>query len=218
MTNPQQELPPRGFELFDGAVSWDAWLVLQEWIQTNQLRDESVPIPWEIGAQNRPVAQFGFRYDYEQDTVDTTTPTRPIPPALLHLLDIPPHFTQCIINKYEPDISTIPWHMDDLSFGPSILVYSFGEARPLLLRRATNHEERYQAIPSHCSKYVLQDEARYEWEHMVPTGKGHRTSFTFRSASASSSAKRSITRWVTTVHPSLLKETVFLYHWALGDM
>jgi hypothetical protein len=35
---------------------------------------------------------------------------------------------------------------------------------------ANNHEkEQYQAIPSHCSKYVLQDEARYQWEHMIPS-------------------------------------------------
>ena len=185
MTDQQQRHSslPKGFELLHGAVSQDAWLVLEEWMQTNRLRGESVPIPWEMGAQNRQVAQFGFRYDYQQDMVDTTTPTPPIPPALRSLLDIPPYLTQCIINKYEPDI-LIPWHIDDLSFGPSILVYSFGEARPLMMRRANHHDVQYQAIPSHCSKYILTDEARYEWEHMVPTGKGHRTSFTFRSAAS----------------------------------
>jgi hypothetical protein len=72
------ELPPQGFELVNSPVLQDAWLVLQEWIQTNRLRDESMPISWEIGAQNHQVAQFGFRYDYEQDIVDTTTSTRPL--------------------------------------------------------------------------------------------------------------------------------------------
>jgi hypothetical protein len=80
-TTKGYELPPQGFELVNGAVLQDAWLVLQEWIQTNRLRDESMPIPSEIGAQNHQVAQFGFRYDYEQDIVDTSDNTNSAPPS-----------------------------------------------------------------------------------------------------------------------------------------
>jgi alkylated DNA repair dioxygenase AlkB len=176
----QEQPPPQGFALTSNAVSQDTWFVLQEWIHTNRLLGKIQPIPRETGAQNRQVAQFGFRYDYGKDIVDTATPTPPIPPSLLDLLGIPPEYTQCIINKYEPNI-LIPWHKDDLAFGPTVLVYSFGEERPLWMRCADNYDEQYQVIPTHCSKYVLSGEARYDWEHMVPTGKHDRTSFTFRS-------------------------------------
>lgn len=104
-----------------------------------------IPWEWSPSSQARAVAQFGFRYDYENDTVDIVTPTPAIPPLLRRLLllhqqqqqqhDVE-RFTQCIINAYGPNQdSHIPWHVDDPAFGPVILVYTFGEARPLLLRR-----------------------------------------------------------------------------------
>jgi len=180
--NMTEKQSPRGFQLTANAVSEESWRILQEWMDTGGLLGggESVLIPWEVGAQNRKVAQFGFRYDYDRDIVDTTTPTPPIPPTLYDLLDVPSEYTQCIINTYEADI-LIPWHKDDLAFGPTILVYSFGEARPLLMRHADNHDLQCEVIPTHCSKYVLSQSARYDWEHMVPTGSAFRVSFTFRS-------------------------------------
>lgn len=171
--------PPQGFELIPNAASEGAWSALQEWLETDILNGSLQTIAWEIGAQNRRVAQFGFRYDYDKDVVDTTTPTPPIPSKLYKLLNIPLVYTQCIINTYPPDIF-IPWHKDDLQFGDTVLVYCFGEARPLLLRNVSNHSLQYTATAPHCSKYTLTGEARYEWEHMVPTGNDFRVSFTFR--------------------------------------
>lgn len=106
---------------------------------------------------------------------------------------------------YEAD-NEIPWHLDHVFFGPEVLVYTFGEERPLLLRKPLNDEEcmddngdsitekmngnqsenerKYvytRAFPRHCSKYVLSGPARDVWEHSVPSGKGERVSITFRS-------------------------------------
>lgn len=174
-------------------------------------------IPWEISTreQNRPVAQFGFRYDYVRDVVvindsdndndatvknDESTPT--IPPVLQKMLHChdkdTSRFKQCIINAYgSNDTAHIPWHKDDAAFGPLILVYTFGAARPLHLRRRrrqptegcgndTEEEEEAQydyftAFPRHLSCYILSGEARHEWEHAVPAGSAWRISITFRS-------------------------------------
>ncbi len=171
--------PPHGFILIENAVPEATWEILQTWIDSNWLDAEHIAIPWQTGAQNRTVAQFGFHYDYINDRVDKTTPTAPIPLKLKELLDIDKSFTQCIINRYESDV-LIPWHKDDLEFGPTISVCTFGEARPLMLRFHDNNEAIYVATPGHCSKYILSKSARYEWEHMVPTGSGFRVSFTFR--------------------------------------
>jgi alkylated DNA repair dioxygenase AlkB len=177
---------PEGFSCANDAIPEATWTILQTWLDSGWLLQEkeehddcSTPIPWEIGAQNRQVAQFGFRYDYDKDIVDVTTETVPTPPRLKELLNVHESFTQCIINRYEPDI-LIPWHKDDLEFGPTISVFTFGEARPLLMRRADNHDITFVANPGHCSHYTLSGSARYEWEHMVPTGSGFRVSFTFR--------------------------------------
>jgi len=73
-------------------------------------------------------------------------------------------------------------------------VYTFGDNRPLHFRKMAGEEygqqqeqqQRpaknlfYEAHPNHCSRYMLQGEARNDWEHSVPTGKGRRVSFTFR--------------------------------------
>ena len=244
-------------------------------------------IPWEStpSPQNRPVAQFGFRYDYERDIVvpptandddDDNNNTKAggeeivpkIPDVFHHLLLRPYHddirnklksssdissssrrrrrsnseFTQCIVNVYRPSTpvtiveeskssdpekpstettrttptpttnkscSSIPWHVDDPQFGPEILVFTFGETRPLHMRlknedhngdndngndantnetkRSNDHDccnnhgfSYFTAYPSHRSCYVLSGPARDKWQHSVPSGSGWRVSITFR--------------------------------------
>ena len=182
---------PDGFSCTSDAIPEATWTILQTWLDTECLDGNRIPIPWEMGVPNRQVAQFGFRYDYGKDAVDTTTPTVSIPPRLKELLFQDEmdqtYFTQCIINRYEPEV-TIPWHMDDLEFGPRISVFTFGESRPLLLRRCDDYNVTFVANPGHCSNYTLSRSARYEWDHMVPTGSGFRVSFTFRTLNDNESA------------------------------
>lgn len=235
-------------------------------------------IPWEPTPhpQNRPVAQFGFRYDYERDMVlgpfednrqgsdneqeknssddrsdksfyqETSSVSVPRIPELFQRLLLDPfyhqqklgnnhQFTQCIVNVYGPIMdeaqntdarkddddkspnpaseqhqkqwsssifgSHIPWHVDDPRFGPEILVYTFGETRPLHMRLKSTHNSDilsslcndtssitirksdyvyYTALPAHCSSYLLSGPARHDWEHSVPAGSGWRLSITFR--------------------------------------
>jgi alkylated DNA repair dioxygenase AlkB len=145
--------------------------------------------------QNRRVAQYGCRYDYQLDIVDTATQTPPIPQFLKTVLLNPSaevlenhdisvdDFSQCIINEYTDPGTIIPWHKDHSDFGCVVLVFTFGDNRPLCLRQTEGGGgfTHYTALPRHGSCYILTGAARYEWEHCVPEGNGRRISFTFRS-------------------------------------
>ena len=179
----------------------------------------STEIPWESTPfpQNRPVVQFGFRYDYEKDVVvppsenndDENCDEAAVPkiPEVFQRLLLRPYqdiietklkdvkFTQCIVNVYRPSTaehsSSIPWHFDDPQFGPEILVFTFGETRPLNMRlkhESNDNDNRedddnhsyFIAHPAHRSCYVLLGPARYKWQHSVPSGSSWRVSITFR--------------------------------------
>ena len=151
-----EEFLPEGFSVDHNVISEYAWKMIERWISTDEFVIEHkcafvkeevenlvrYKIPWEMGAQSRRVAQFGFRYNYEKDIVEMNDPNTPeIPPRLRDLLRLDEpimghvyNFTQCIINVYNPE-TIIPWHVDDKMFGPVVLVYTFGEDRPLYLRR-----------------------------------------------------------------------------------
>ena len=110
-------LLPEGLIVQHNAVSENTWEVLEHWLKKDAFPEETTPssIPWEIGAQNRRVAQFGFRYNYDTSVVefDDSVPGIPQPLRTLLLeschellanLQDPAEFTQCIINVYENDI------------------------------------------------------------------------------------------------------------------
>lgn len=211
---------PSGLYLEHNAVSNKSWEAIQHWLSSNMLPSSVneptnliyVQIPWETGEQmqGRKIAQFGScKYDYTVDDAvlcDEST-TIPIPTYIREVLstnkdgDDEEHYTQCIINVYEAQ-NEIPWHLDHSKFGDKVLVYTFGEERPLLLRKPISHnddksiaygsiglqqpEEKYtfhttRVYPRHCSKYILEGSARSEWEHSVPDGRDKRVSITFRS-------------------------------------
>lgn len=221
---------PDGFSLEHNQVRPGVWTNILRWLSSDMLPSTSisranhgklmhVPIPWESGPemQGRKVAQFGnCRYDYIADIAEQCDPSptndasgapQPIPDYIRQtLLSEHQHnceqYTQCIINKYEAT-NEIPWHLDHGHFGPEVLVYTFGEERPLLLRKQINRDSATglarmdgdqrenndgalsyiyaRVFPRHCSKYLLSREVRHVWEHSVPSGKGERFSITFRS-------------------------------------
>lgn len=202
-------------------------------VSTNLIR-VPIPWETGPQMQGRRVAQFGnCKYNYKTDVaeccdndmtfstsdnmtdnVDSSCCRSSIPPIpkyiQQHLLDNrqqhtkSEQYTQCIINMYKAE-NEIPWHIDHEHFGEKVLVYTFGDDRPLLLRkpyndncdgdkRITIHNESNQSeddnnhtyiytqvFPRHLSKYVLSGPARHEWEHSVPSGKRDRVSITFRS-------------------------------------
>jgi alkylated DNA repair dioxygenase AlkB len=190
---------PCGFSLAHNVVPNEIWEKVERWLQTGLIllengQEQSCPVPWQDEGdvmQNRRIAQYGFRYDSQKNVVDATTQTDPIPPFLRKLLlddfalsslENTDDFTQCIINDYTAADTVIPWHTDHPDFGPIVLVYTFGDDRPLNFRLLLE-EDTYKysmAQPRHCSRYILSGPARNDWEHSVPDGKGRRISITFR--------------------------------------
>lgn len=121
---------PNGFKLVHNATPLDTWEKIKSYLGldtgkidlgfgTNfgQKQSEEGKIPWEFTPypQNRIVAQFGFRYDYEKDIVvvpgDEKQRYVPKIPALFQEPLLRPlsldeenniEFSQCIINVYCP--------------------------------------------------------------------------------------------------------------------
>ena len=265
ITSQDPPQPPEGFSIANDVVTEEAWEEICTYLGFSipRRRDYNIiqihgfegdgddvddsnsmtTIPWESTPfpQNRPVAQFGFRYDYERDVVVADDETVPKIPNLFQRLllrsyyDVDNYdnehnededdnkikikfetsFTQCIVNVYRPTTtatttveskssnqtssttttsSSIPWHIDDAQFGPEILVFTFGETRPLRMRLKRDgnggnddkdddddyYYSYFTAHPPHRSCYVLSGAARHRWEHSVPPGSGWRISITFR--------------------------------------
>lgn len=161
---------PDGFRRWCCAKSPTDWAKLKTWME------EMISIPWERALEGRRVAQWGVRYDYTNQCVDLT-PVATIPDFLRDFFpEVGPEFTQCIINEYGPG-DGIPWHVDDLVFGPEVRVFVFGDSRPLLLRREATATVEMRHLWSYC----FSGAARYDWQHSVPEGSQRRWSFTFRS-------------------------------------
>jgi alkylated DNA repair dioxygenase AlkB len=195
---------PLGFTLQEDAVSLQAEADVLAWLEEHDGAGATC-LPWERAAEGRRVLQFGpARYDYDKQTMALSLGAPAIPAILQALLRTrdPSRdwqtFTQCIVNEYNAD-DAIPYHVDDLQFGAEIVVFCFGEARVLNMRRCrvvvdnnntTREEEEEggegleevwsQTIRSRGC-YHLSGEARYGWEHCVPTGSWKRVSITFRS-------------------------------------
>ena len=230
-------MTPNGFDLEHNAVGPEVWQSISHWLSTEMLplfKDgdqlTSVPIPWETGTQmqNRKIAQFGnCKYDYINDTATAGGEIVPIPRYICNTLlttDERKQYTQCIINWYSAE-NEIPWHLDHEYFGETVLVYVFGENRPLMFRKrrtgkneckesdletaktdaADVHTKDFEnddasfvhflmAYPLHCSRYILKDAARTEWEHSVPKGNAERISITFRSWKGPQGTLRSKTK------------------------
>eukprot|EP00913_Durusdinium_trenchii_P007795 g7316.t1 len=128
--------------------------------------DESQPS--DDGRPGRRVAQWGVRYDYTTQSVDLT-PVLPIPPVLREIFpEVGAEFTQCIINEYGAQ-DAIPWHLDDLAFGPTVRVFVFGDPRPLLLRPLDGDGGTKTVEMRHLWSYSFSGPARYQplgWQDM----------------------------------------------------
>eukprot|EP00931_Biecheleriopsis_adriatica_P042292 TRINITY_DN24103_c0_g1_i2.p1 TRINITY_DN24103_c0_g1~~TRINITY_DN24103_c0_g1_i2.p1 ORF type:complete len:413 (-),score=52.11 TRINITY_DN24103_c0_g1_i2:26-1264(-) len=165
--------PVPGLRQTRSAVLPTTWESFRQWLS------QDADIPWEKAKEGRRVAQWGVRYDYSRQTVDLT-PVAKIPARMREFFpQAGPHLTQCIINEYGPK-DGIPWHADHPSFGPEILVYCFGDDRPVLFRKIGATSEISIRV-GHLGCYQFSGEARHAWEHSVPEGTAYRVSVTFRS-------------------------------------
>jgi alkylated DNA repair dioxygenase AlkB len=133
----------------------------------------------------RRVVSFGWRYDFGGGGL--TRVEQGIPGFLLPIREraatafgvAADELKQVSIIEYPPG-STIGWHRDRAVFG-HVIGISLGSACTFRFRRKVGDGwERRSLVLEPRSAYVLQGEARSEWEHSIPEVPDLRYSITLR--------------------------------------
>jgi len=133
---------------------------------------------------NRRVVNFGFRYNFNQRSVEQAGT---IPPFLRDLLIRAAAFAgqdhdairQVGINEYRAGAG-IGWHKDKQEFG-IIAGISLGSSAVMRFRRKVgNGWQRVSWTLDPRSIYLFSGAARSEWEHSIPPCNGLRYSITMR--------------------------------------
>jgi alkylated DNA repair dioxygenase AlkB len=176
---------PQGFQYRDEAISAEEERVLVAQFETLPLR----PFEFHGYLGKRRVVSFGYRYDYAGRQVRESLA---LPDFLLRLREAaaafamvePDNLNQALVTEYAPGAG-IGWHRDKPMFG-RIVAFSFLSACTLRFRRrnATRWERRSHRLAPR-SAYILEGEARWDWEHSIPDGDALRYSVTFRNLMSS---------------------------------
>jgi alkylated DNA repair dioxygenase AlkB len=132
----------------------------------------------------RRTAHFGWVYGYESWRI---VPGPPIPEILLPLRArvaavaevAPDSLAEVLVTEY-PAGAGIGWHRDAPQFGIVIGVSLLGACRMRFQRGAGPARRTGAVVLEPRSAYVLEDEARWQWQHSIPPMKVPRYSITFR--------------------------------------
>jgi len=134
---------------------------------------------------NRRVVSYGARYDYGSQAVAEAPP---VPAFLAPLREkaaafagiSPEAFSQAMVTEYAPGAG-IGWHRDKPQFGQVVGVSLLsGCALRFRRRLAAGGWERLTLHPAPRSAYLLDGDARWEWQHSIPPVDALRYSVTFR--------------------------------------
>ena len=177
------ELVPRGFTYRDEIIDEDEEAVLVQSLGQLDLK----PFEFHGHLGNRRVASFGLKYDYSRRSVQEASEMPAfLDDLLIRVADFAGKdreaFRQVGINEYRAGAG-IGWHKDKREFG-SIVGVSLLASATMRFRRA--HGAKWSRV-SHAmtprSIYILDGEARTEWEHSIPPLSELRYSITFRTLS-----------------------------------
>ncbi|TQF26762.1 2OG-Fe(II) oxygenase [Bradyrhizobium sp. UNPF46] len=133
---------------------------------------------------NRRVASFGYRYDY---ALQRLTEADPIPDWLspiAHRVEawagLPQgSVRQVLCTEYEVGVG-IGWHRDKPHFD-KVLGLSLGAPCKFRFRRRSGDKwQRHTIEAQPRSLYLMDREARSQWEHSIPPVEARRYSVTFR--------------------------------------
>ena len=132
----------------------------------------------------RRVVHLGWLYGYESWRI---TPGPPIPDFLLPLRNRcaemirsdPDPLAEALITEYAPGAG-IGWHRDAPMFGIVVAVSLAGACRLRFQRGKGTERETAELLVEPRSVYVLDGEARKEWQHSIPATRELRYSITFR--------------------------------------
>jgi alkylated DNA repair dioxygenase AlkB len=133
---------------------------------------------------NRRTVAFGSRYDFTHGRVKTAEPVpdwlRPLRARAAAFAGIDDDaLLQALITQYPPGAG-IGWHRDRPEYGEVVGV-SFASACILRLRRPHGDGWRRESVLLQPrSAYLLDGEAREDWQHSIMPGDRLRYSVTFR--------------------------------------
>jgi alkylated DNA repair dioxygenase AlkB len=171
---------PQGFQYRDEAIAAEREHALVAQFEKLPLR----PFEFHGYLGKRRVASFGYRYDYAGRQVRESLA---LPDFLVELRETAAAFAQvaprgldqALVTEYAPGAG-IGWHRDKPMFG-QVVAFSFLSACTLRFRRCngTRWERRSHRLAPR-SAYILDGEARWDWEHSIPQGDALRYSVTFR--------------------------------------
>lgn len=133
----------------------------------------------------RRVRQFGWRYSFESWTLseghELPEFLRPLRARAATLIALPEEdLSEALVTEY-PEGATIGWHRDAPMFG-AVVGISLLSACVFKLRRgdAERAQKPISIDMAPRSAYVLDGEARRDWQHSIPAVKRLRYSVTFR--------------------------------------
>lgn len=135
----------------------------------------------------RRIMSFGAEYDFGANKLN---PGPPLAPFLLPLrekvaawLSIPAEeFAHGLVTEYRPG-TQLGWHRDVPQFA---VIVGISLAGPCRMRfrpyppKANKREGTFSLDLEPRSAYVMRNEARWGWQHSIPTTKNLRYSITFR--------------------------------------
>jgi alkylated DNA repair dioxygenase AlkB len=132
----------------------------------------------------RRVVSYGWRYDFNGGGLQKTDD---IPAFLLPIRDkaaafagiAAPELSHVLLTEYPPG-ATIGWHKDRPQFGRVIGVSLLAPCTFRLRRKSGARWERASFTAEPRSVYLLDGQARTEWEHSIPALDALRYSITFR--------------------------------------
>ncbi len=136
----------------------------------------------------RRTVHFGWVYGYESWRIE---PGPPIPDVLLllraraaALVAVEPDaLAEVLVTEYPPGAG-IGWHRDAPQFGTVIGVSLLSTCRMRFQRGAGIVRRTGAATLEPRSAYVLDGEARWQWQHSLPPVRALRYSLTFRTLKA----------------------------------
>jgi alkylated DNA repair dioxygenase AlkB len=135
----------------------------------------------------RRTVSFGWRYDFATESLAEAAPIPdfllPAREAAAAVAGVPaPSLVQALVTEYEAGAG-IGWHRDKAIFGIVVGLSLLAPCRFRLRRpdpAMPTRWERLAITAAARSVYVLDGDARREWEHSVPPVEARRYSITFR--------------------------------------
>ena len=133
----------------------------------------------------RKVIHYGYDYDYDGWSI---RPTDPVPDFLEPLVARCAEaaavdraaLEQMLVARYPPG-ATIGWHRDAPMFGSPVIGVSLGSECTMRFRRKTGGGWlRESLVLAPRSLYILDGDARSQWQHSIPPTADLRYSITLR--------------------------------------